>query len=784
MNRHFRLCLLAGGLASLFGQQPGGDPEYRKLRDAQLSEAFVVENVGLRRDVGDITLKSGTISFAPPILNRVTLGVFSGEGEFELTPAVAYERDYLKSLIGMGTVKETFDRAVFFFTDGSFAAARAGRAQAVTPAAADFFKDFRQRIRTLYEGENIEAVILADLYNPRAPGFFTAFLHGNKYSDLRFAVRPRGAIPELPPEEVTLVNAESGSDTAGIWYLAHRAGEYSDGRVRSSEDKRTIAAESYRIETTIGRNERITAKAGLTFRAVTAGDRVIRFELLPALRVSSVRTGSTPVSFIQEDRKKDGSFYAVMPEPMVKDRTYQLTIEYAGDKVVRNEGGGNFSVGARESWYPSVNAFADQAKYDLTFKVPRQYTLVSVGKLEGETREGDLTVSHWVSDVPIAVAGFNYGQYKKQEIKFDAFPYAVEGFATTGLPDYLKGAEEIGGMSPSRLTDQALNETKVALQIYDKYFGRPPYGRIALTQQPDPDFGQSWPGLVYLPLISFLDQTQRWQLFGEVRRGVTDFIQEVTPHEVAHQWWGHMVGWNSYRDQWLSEGFADFSAGLFLQLTQPKPDKALRFWEQARDRILEKNRFGRSANEAGPLYMGTRLSSPKNPGAYNSLVYPKGGYVVHMLQSLMWDPQKGDAAFIAMMRDFVQIHLFKHASSESFQAVVEKHMTPAMNLAGNGKMDWFFDQWVYGTDVPRYKFDYELVPGQDGKVRLKATLAQSGVGEKFVMGVPLYGDFDGRQIRIGSVRIVGNTTSNIDVLLPQKPRKVAINSNFDVLAQK
>jgi aminopeptidase N len=33
----------------------------------------------------------------------------------------------------------------------------------------------------------------------------------------------------------------------------------------------------------------------------------------------------------------------------------------------------------------------------------------------------------------------------------------------------------------------------------------------------------------------------------------------VTPHEVAHQWWGQEVGFDSYRDQWMSEGFANFS---------------------------------------------------------------------------------------------------------------------------------------------------------------------------------------------------------------------------------
>ena len=73
-------------------------------------------------------------------------------------------------------------------------------------------------------------------------------------------------------------------------------------------------------------------------------------------------------------------------------------------------------------------------------------------------------------------------------------------------------------------------------------------------------------------------------LFGQINAKFTGFVQEVTPHEVAHQWFGHSVGWASYHDQWLSEGFAEFAAGLFLQqAVGPKWQKDyLDFWERQR----------------------------------------------------------------------------------------------------------------------------------------------------------------------------------------------------------
>lgn len=785
MNRQL-LCLISAlVLSPAFAQQPISNPEYRTLRDAQLSESTAVENIVIRRDAGVITLKHGTLSFNPPVEGRVTAAVFVGDGRFTLLPAVLYERDHIKMAMGADSVNENFDRAVFFFTDNAYEELNGTSKQAVPSAAAATWRDMRRHLRE--EGEtNVDAAILADLYNPKQPGFFTAYIHGKKYNDLRFFFKPRGVFQDLGPEEVGLTYDDIGSPEAGIWYLAHANAEYTGGVLRSGEDKRVVDVDSYRIESEVGKNQHLAAKAGLTFHCLAAGDRVVDLNLLPSLRVKSVRLEGHDIFFIQEDRKGDATFHVVMPEPMVKDRAYQLEIEYSGDHVIHNAGGGNFSVGARTSWYPN-NPFPDYATFDLTYKVPRAYTLVSVGTPMKQSREGDFSVSQWVSDVPLPVAGFNYGEFRKKEAKIEKMSYALEGYAVADLPDNLKpAAEAIGGMTPARLIDKTLAETNVAMQIYDHYFGPPPYGRIAITQQPEFNFGQSWPGLVYLPISAFLDSTQRYQLLGGNSKGFTDFIQEVTPHEVSHQWWGHMVGWATYRDQWLSEGFADFSAGLFLQLTQQKPDKYLKYLEADRDEILEKNKFGISPNDAGPIEMGIRLDTEHTPGAYRQLIYPKGGYILHMLRSMMWDSKTGDENFIRTMHDFVASNLYKSASTASFQAVVEKHMTPDMNLAGDGKMDWFFNEWVYGTDVPRYKFDYQLIPETDGKVRLKATLTQSEVSGSFLASVPIYLELDGGRIgRFGTVVMKGSSTNaNLEVLLPQKPKRVMINQNYDVLARK
>jgi aminopeptidase N len=260
-------------------------------------------------------------------------------------------------------------------------------------------------------------------------------------------------------------------------------------------------------------------------------------------------------------------------------------------------------------------------------------------------------------------------------------------------------------------------------------------------------------------------------------------VDEVTAHEVSHQWWGHMVGWSTDHDQWLSEGFADFSAGLYLQLTNKTPEKYFKYYENSRQRLLEKNQFGRRPNDAGPIWLGWRLSSEKNPNAYQTVVYGKGGYVLHMLRWMMYDAKEGDKPFIAMMRDFVAQHLNRNASTESFQKVVEKHMRPVMNVTNDGKMDWFFQQWVYGTVIPRYKLEQTVTNNPDGTFQLKGSISQSDVPEDFKMVVPMYADFEGRPIRLGAVRIIGATTIPFDIQLPKKPKRVLLNANHDVLEQ-
>src|SRR5262245_606562 len=469
------------------------DPNYRALCDGKPDKTFSVSNLTLKRDIATIKLTSGRISFIPPVLDRVAIGVFVGEGEFWYNPELVRESNRLKLVTGSETVSEPFSRIVLAFTDDTFQeiqnASQPGGASADSQTQ-DTLRELQNRLRDRDRGsgENLEAELLADLYNPKLAGAFNAFIFGTKRNDLRLYIRPRGA---NECEEVVLLNADWNNELAGFWYSGHFESEYKKGTASSEEDKSVIDVEHYKIENTI-KGEKLGATAEITFSPTVDGERVLGMGLMQELRVSRALFDGKETGFIQEDKKKDGSFYVIFPEPLVKGRKYKLTLDYQGEKVLENAGGGNFSVRYRQNWYPSVNSFKDRATFDLTFKIPKQNSLVSVGKMVKEWQEGDIAASQWVSDIPLAVAGFNYGRFKKKEVTDADTKYQIEGYAVSDMPDGLRDTG-IGGMAPTRLLDNSLAEATNAMRIFSRYFSPLPYGRIAITQQPEGNFGQAWP---------------------------------------------------------------------------------------------------------------------------------------------------------------------------------------------------------------------------------------------------------------------------------------------------
>lgn len=773
------------------------DAVYAALRSARLSgEAASVSNLVIKRDAGTFTLKSGTLYFLEPVEGRVTGAVFVGAGEFSLTPPTENEKRALAIYTKAPTVTETFSELVLRFADGTHDEIKTTvtlqKGNEGVDRAAGILADneslLRKRLRW-----NLALRSLRDLYAPSDKGYFAAFIKGDRWSKLIYQVDPYDA------EEVSLLSY--GETDGGIWTQFRAAGAKPGDR--ALEETLLYDIKLHDISITIKGSD-IAGTSTVTLAPLHAGLRVLPFSLYPTLRVSKVTDAAgAPVPFIQESRDEDAELAVVLPAPTETGKELSLTFEYGGPDAIRNEGGGNFILLPRSTWYPNngASSFGDRAKFRTTFRLSSDLTIVGTGQLvEPETTEGKTTISKWTSgDVELAVAGFNFGKFKRKEVKDPDTGYTIEFYANKEVPAEIKRMQNaidqaeaqgiktmttLGSINTARWADSALADTQNATRLYNYYFGKLPYGRIAMTQQPAGGFGQAWPTLVYMPYTAFLDSTIRTQMFG-IKGGTDSFFKYVGPHEVAHQWWGHLVGWSSYRDQWMSEGFSEFSASLFVQTFVGLP-QFIDLWEDHRKAITQARpeTEGKAPYTIGPITQGFRLGGAKTGAAYRYLVYPKGAYVLHMLRMMMYDAGKTkDARFIAMMKDFVQTHYNKDVSTEDFKQIVAKHVTPELDVYKDGSVDWFFDQWVYGTEMPSYRLEYSIGE-KDGKAVLSGKVTQSGVSDTFVMRVPFYVDFGKGPTRLGFFTLVGNSSQPFSVPLPARPKTAAVNALNDVLCLK
>ena len=787
--RLFSISLLLVTLRTEAQIAPNSDANYQQLRNITMSgEAMGADGLTLKRDVATFQLRSGNICFLKAVNGRTTGAIFVGDGRLLLDPPLPSEQASLSVLTREKEYSESFDHMVLRFTDNTYEELK----RSSKPGTGGCDQEFLHRSQLATRKDlhyNLDARILQDILSSEAGGLFVAFIHGKHYDGkTMFIIDPHG-VPDLQPEEVALLT--HGADKFGVWASFHLAPEYATGVASSSQKNGVILIDHQQLDTTIEKNGRLDGKATVSFAAQTQGVRVVPFKLFPTLRASSVTgpNGET-LNFVQEDKMDDPDFWVVLPKALSKGEKYSLNIVYGGKEAVLAEGSGNYYPVAREDWYPNsaYGLLGEYTNYDMTFRIPKGMQIAATGSKVSESNEGNHSVSVWKSEVPLTVAGFNFGAFKEVTANIEKPPMTVEAYANTAPPDAAHDVVNqgpIGSLSTIQLSKKALQEGQFALQIYSDYFGALPYKRLAMTQQTATNYGQSWPELVYLPISYLFDDTARHFLGMD---DPTQYFTVVAPHEVAHQWWGHDVGFSCYRDQWMSEGFAHMSASLYLQLVYSKdPQKFAQFWRDQRRALVEKSKEGYRPIDAGPVTLGLRLSNGRQGfDIYRRLVYPKGAYILHMIRQMMYDRKDHDQRFKDTMHDFVATYSGHAATTEDFKAIVEKHMTPQMDLDGNHKMDWFFNEYVYGTALPSYAFTYSFDNGAGGDIIMSMKLTQSGVTDKFRMLVPVYLELnDGSIIRLGSASPDGNSTIEQKVPLKglkQPPKRAMINYMGDVLA--
>jgi hypothetical protein len=445
----------------------------------------------------------------------------------------------------------------------------------------------------------------------------------------------------------------------------------------------------------------------------------------------------------------------------------------------------------------------------LEFNYPQGWTLVATGKPtpnssnDAAVKTGGLQTSRWVSERPIPLAGFNLGKYKVATVQ--AGDVSVETYATTGVErDFPSPKIQLLEPNPSEQRNRrrqlifpsrpspAQNEVTVgeaaarAIRYYAARFGPYPYGHLALTQMPGVD-SQGWPGLVFLSSYAFLDQEQREQLHFESYR--TLLQQSIPAHEAAHQWWGDLITWNSYRDQWFSEGLANYCALMMLQEKDPAGFRQL--MDRYRMDLIAKNRDGMSPMEAGPVTLGVRLLSSRFPEGYEAILYGRGTWLFHMLRTMLEDAareggrkaQTGGSAeepFVRALRKVRERYQGRSISTSELLDVFAEDLPPALRYEGKSSLDWFLNGWINGTSMPKLELKaVKFTPKGTGSV-VTGTILQKDAPEDLVTSVPVYAVVAGKQVLLGRVFADGEESS-FRLSAPAGAHKVVLDPNGTIL---
>jgi aminopeptidase N len=292
-----------------------------------------------------------------------------------------------------------------------------------------------------------------------------------------------------------------------------------------------------------------------------------------------------------------------------------------------------------------------------------------------------------------------------------------------------------------------------SLAFFTNAFGAPLFHHYYATEIPY-FHGQAFPGMIHLSFATFLG----------LRDGGED--ESFRAHEMAHQWWGIAVEPASYRDAWLAEGFAEFSGMWYMQTILHDNDKYFKMLRQSRDEIR------RQRDKAAPIGLGYRAAESWR-GSYALTTYQKGAWVLHMLRNMMIDSHTmSEDRFKLMMRDYYEAYKGKRATTLDFQRIVEKHV--------GRPMDWFFDDWVYGTAVPTYTFAWNVEPADGGKFTAHLRIKQTDAPPSFAMYVPLRIKFEQGEALV-RVLVRGPLTEQT-ITLPAEAKSMELSPFESVLA--
>ena len=419
------------------------------------------------------------------------------------------------------------------------------------------------------------------------------------------------------------------------------------------------------------------------------------------LTTKSVTLNSKPLPFTH----KDGKLKVTLPDSPTRGMRLSLVIEYHGKPkdglILTNDKDGKPSaVGDNwpdrvHHWIPTFDHPSAKATVTFNITAPAREEVVANGKLDHvETTASGQRTWTYSEGVPIPpyCMIISVGQFARVE------PSAR---SLTPLSYYVP-------LSERHLAEKGFGPTIPSLEFFTQTVAPYPYEKLAMIVG-----ATRYGGMENSGAIVFMSNLLSRSGAGGMSKtyGIPSANVGLIAHEIAHQWFGDSVTESTWADLWLSEGFATYFAGLFLQRYEGE-DVFQAYMKNAAENVFEYARRKRT-----PIVDRDTENLMELLNANN---YQKGAWVLHMLRSSL-----GDEVFFRGIRNYYDAHRNSVATTEDLREALEKVSGKPLNN--------FFARWVYDSGHPEYGLEW----GWQRRGTLTLTMKQVQRGNAFMDPVPV-----------------------------------------------
>ena len=363
-----------------------------------------------------------------------------------------------------------------------------------------------------------------------------------------------------------------------------------------------------------------------------------------------------------------------------------LKITYHGNAMPRLTED-SFGLLANYPWWPQTGHH-DRFTLAVDICTPPAFKVAGTGTTIRTWKAENKACERWEEPVPITFPAINMGRWVSGQ---------REGPSGVLIRAFFLREDE-------KKIEPALAAVAEMLTFYEQVFGPYPYRELDIAEaRNNMSFWQAPAGLLEL-------SRNQWSVRTPGKDQRRDFYPHpalaTLAHEVAHQWWGHVVGWKSYRDQWISETFAEYSSFLFMTQYEGKRSYLgrLEFWQQG----------ARRSQRRAPMVLGFR-----DRRGYQNQVYRRGPHALHLLRRMV-----GDTAFLTFMGQLTAVAANRNLSTADVETIASKVLGEDIH--------WFFSEWIQSSGLPSLEADWQ----QDGS-KVQLTLKQVQTGPPFRLLVPV-----------------------------------------------